>query len=513
MRLWLGPLALVLALSATASADTRIRILHANDTHAHMEPTMIKGKAYGGWAKFATAVQRNWAQDEPCFLLHGGDAFQGTLFFNVYEGLADAAVMNAIGFDAMAVGNHEFDKGPAALARFASLAEFPLLAANLDMSQEPLLKELIAPHAVIESKGFRIGVVGACTEDLPFISSPGENVKVEKLVPSLQREIDLLAGQGVNVIVVVSHCGYDVEKDYATKLRGVDVVVGGHSHTLLGNVQFPNEQPVRGPYPTVMKNADGKTALVVQAWEWSKVLGKLQLVVDDAGNIVSWEGSEAIAIDDRFHEDRTIASMIGAFKKPIEALMAKPAGELKVELGRAGSDGDSPMGNFIADAMLAATKQQSTVAAFMNAGGVRASLPAGPVTFGQVIEVQPFANTLVVLEVSGAEIKQALENGAARLGLLAVSEGTSYRADRAMPENSRVSDVVIGGSPLELGKTYRIVTNSFIAAGGDAQTVLKDAKGYRFDTGLVDSDTLIEYLQARSPVSEAPPKRVVAVGS
>jgi len=496
-----------------AHADTRLRILHANDTHAHMEPTMIKGKAYGGWAKFATAVKQNWTEDEPCFLLHGGDAFQGTMFFHVYEGLSDAAVMNAIGFDAMAVGNHEFDKGPPALARFAALANFPILAANLDVSKEPILEDAVAPHAVIESKGFRIGVVGACTEDLPFISSPGENVKVEKLVPSLQREIDLLTAQGVSVIVVVSHCGYDVEQDYAKKLRGVDVVVGGHSHSLLGSVALPNDQPSMGPYPTVLKNADGDTALVVQAWEWAKVLGRLDFVVDEAGKVVSWEGSEAIAVDDRFHEDSVVASMVSAFKKPIEALMAKPVGEIKIELARGALNGESAMGNFIADAMLAATQKQGTKVALMNAGGVRAGIAAGKVTYGQVIEVQPFSNTLVVLDLTGAEIKAALEIGAARMGLLAVSAGTSYRCDFRKAEGDRVSDVMIAGAPISPDKTYRTVVNSFIAAGGDVLTVLKDAKGLRLDTGLVDADTLIEFFEKGVSVAEPPVNRVVAVGS
>jgi 5'-nucleotidase len=507
--------ALVLSLAAAPAllaAQTSVRILHANDTHAHIEPTMVQGKPYGGWAKFATAVRQNWDDEGPCFLLHGGDAFQGTLYFNVYEGLADVAIMNRLGFDAMAVGNHEFDLGPGALARFASLAQFPCLAANLDLRDEAQLRELVRPSAVIESKGVRIGVVGACTEDLPEISSPGPNVKLFPIVPALQAEVDKLTAQGIQIIVVLSHCGYDVERGYARSLRGVDVVVGGHSHSLLGDVPLPGNAVRRGDYPTVEKNADGDTVLVVQAWEWAKVMGRLDVQFDSAGKVVGWEGSAPVLVDGSLADDPEIAAMTAAFRKPIEALMSRPVGEASVALERSTRSGESPLGNMIADAMLDATRAQGAVAAFMNAGGVRATIEAGVVTYGKAAEVQPFSNTLVLLELTGAQIVEALENGAKRFGFLAVSEGTSYRVDRSSAEGSRVSGVVIAGAPVDPAKTYRVTFNNFNANGGDGQGVLKDAKGFRRDTGLIDLDALIAYLAKNSPVRAAPTGRVRASG-
>lgn len=505
----LRALACLLALpSAATQAQTTVRILHANDTHSHIEPAMIQGKPYGGWAKFATAVRQNWSEDGPCFLLHAGDAFQGTLYFNVYEGLADVAIMNRLGFDAMAVGNHEFDLGPGALSRFASLARFPCLAANLDLRDEPLLRDLVRPSAVLESKGVRIGVVGACTEDLPEISSPGPTVKLLPILPALQAEVDKLTAQGVQIIVVLSHCGYDVERGYARALRGVDVVVGGHSHSLLGDVELPGNVARRGSYPTVEKNADGDTALVVQAWEWAKVLGRLDVQFDAAGKVVGWEGSAPVLVDGSFDDEPEIAAMTAAFRKPIEALMSRTVGETRVALDRSTSGGESPLGNLIADAMLDATRAQGSAAAFMNAGGVRAPIEAGVVTYGKAAEVQPFSNTLVLLELTGAQIVEALENGARKFGLLAVSEGTSYRVDRSAPEGSRVSDVVVAGAPVDPAKTYRVTFNNFNANGGDGQAVLQSAQGFRRDTGLLDLEALIAYFAKNSPVTRAPTGRI-----
>jgi 5'-nucleotidase/UDP-sugar diphosphatase len=506
------PLLSLLCLLAVwpASGQTKIRILHANDTHARLESTLVQGKPLGGWGRLASAISRHRADDRPTFLLHGGDAFQGTMFFNVYEGLADAAIMNLIGFDAMAVGNHEFDKGPETLAKFVALAQFPCVAANLDFEAEPALRGKVPPRAVLESKGVKIGVVGACTEDLPIISSPGPSVKMLPMVPSLQAQIDALEAEGVQIIVVLSHCGYNVEQGLAKALRGVDVVVGGHSHSLLGDPVIPGGPPSAGPYPTVVKNASGDTALVVQAWEWGKVLGKLDVEFDADGRVQSWEGSEPVAVDESYPEHPVVASMVEAFKKPIAEAMARVVGETRVMLARSTEGGESPMGNLIADSMLAATRKEGAVAAFMNAGGVRASLEPGPVTYGAAVGVQPFGNTLVVMDLTGAQIVRALENGATRLGLLAVSEGTSYSVSRSAPEGSRVRDVRIAGAPVDPAKVYRVVFNNFNANGGDGQAVLAESTGFRRDTGVVDVDALIEHLKALGPVESAPTGRVKA---
>jgi 5'-nucleotidase/UDP-sugar diphosphatase len=489
--------------AAAGFADTTITVLHTNDLHARVEPTVIRAKAYGGYARQATLIQQYRKSDPNVILLNGGDTFQGTLYFNVYEGLADLAAMNAMAYDAMAVGNHEFDRGPKPLGTFAKNARFPLLAANLDVTDEPELKGHIHPYTIVQAGSERIGVVGAITPDLHDISSPGPNVKLKELVPAVQKAVDELQAQKIDKIIMVSHCGFGLEKSVAGMVRGLDMVVGGHSHTLLGDVSREGWPRGGGDYPTVVKGVDGNTVLVVQAWEWGKVLGRIKVTFDDKGAVKSWADASPVPVDETIAEDPFVKSLVEAFQKPIAKLRDERLAETKVNIERG-----QPMGSLIADSMLAATAKQNTVIALMNPGGVRAAIEAGPITYGQAIAVQPFGNTLVVLELTGTEIKAAIEQLAARDQLLWVSKGSSYRHSRSAPEGSKISDLVIAGSPVDPAKTYRVVVNNFMASGGDALYVLRDAKGFRYDTGVNDLDALIEYLKANNPITAVPERRV-----
>lgn len=488
-----------------------LTILHTNDMHAHAEATKVRDRVLGGYARQATLILREREKADNTLLLNGGDVFQGTMFFNTYEGLADLAYMNAIGYQAMAVGNHEFDRGPATLAKFVKNASFPVLSANLDFSAEPLLRDLVKPSAVVEVGGQRIGIVGATTPDVTNISSPGPNVKVKDLVTSIQEAVDGLMKEKIDKIILVSHCGYDVEQDLAKKIHGLDLVVGGHSHTLLGDTGLKGFVG-KGPYPTVVEGADGQKVLVVQAWEWGKVLGRIQVTFDDEGHIKSWDGAP-IPVTEDVPEAPFVTALYAAFAKPIEAQRAAVVGQVSAPLTRSNADGTgSSMGDVIADAMLEATKKFGAVAAFTNAGGVRADLAVGPVTYSKALEVAPFANTLVLLELTGAELKAALDSGAGEAGMLYPSVGTSYAYDPSKPAGQRVTDLVVAGQPVDLTATYTITFNSFIAGGGDKHDVIKEAKGKRTDTGLVDLDVLIDYFKAHSPVGVAQPRRLKRLG-
>lgn len=485
LRGWLVS-ASALLISATSFADFTITFLHTNDLHAHVEPVKVKGAELGGYARQATLIRELRKTATNPVLLNGGDTFQGTLFFNVYLGLADVAFMNQVGYQAMAAGNHEFDRGSKVLADFARLANFPILAANLDVSADPDLKDLVRPSAVIAVGGEKLGVVGAVTPDLHEISSPGDKVKMLDLVSSVQTAIDELTKQGISKIAMVSHCGFGLEREMAQKLRGLDVIVGGHSHTLLGSPTLPSDLKGIGKYPTVVKNADGDTALVVQSWEWGKVFGKVEVVFDDLGKVKSWSDTQPIAVTADIEEDPIVKAMVSALKKPIEDLINKEVGSTQAEIPRNGPGKQGVMADLICDAMLEATKPMGSVVAFMNAGGVRSALNAGKITYGDAISVQPFNNTLVVLDLTGAEVEQALDSG-----VLYLSKGSSKKG----------GTIVIAGEALDKSKTYRCTFNSFVADGGDGLVVVKAAKGKRVDTGLIDVDVFIDHIKKNSPLN------------
>lgn len=498
--------ALLLALAQPFfAADFTATFLHVNDTHDRIEPTIIQTKPYGGMPRLATLIERYRKSDPNAIVLHGGDAFQGTFYFNVYEGLADVAFLNALHLDAMTIGNHEFDKGPATLGLFARNAQFPLVSANLDVSAEPTLKDLVRTSVVVTRGKERVGIVGGITDQLLTISNVGPNVKLRDTAAALQAEIDGLTRQGINKIVLLTHIGYEDEQKLARTLHGVDVIVGGHSHTLLGSTTAPGWPKSWGPYPTVVDNPDKGKTLVVQSWEGEKVLGRLQVTFDDKGRVKSWSDSQPVAVDESIPEDPTLKALVAAFQKPLVQQRDR-----KIATASGIVPQVDTMGELIADAMLAATEKQGAVVALMNKGGVRAAFEAGDITYGNAITVQPFGNTLVLLDATGAQLQQAIEDivEGVRSYVLYVSRGSSYNVDPRKPTGARVSNLVIAGKPVDPNATYRVVTNNFVADGGDSVATLKAIRGYRYDTGILDIDAFSDYLATHSPISGKSENRV-----
>lgn len=493
-----------MAALAAAAQDFPLTIIHTNDIHSHAEPSRVRDVMLGGFARQSGLIQKLRAESKNPIVLNAGDSFQGTIYFNVYEGMAEAAFMNLAGFQAMAVGNHEFDKGPGPLGKFIDQVSFPVLAANLDVSAEPALKDKVKPSTIIMAGGQKIGVVGAITPDTPSISSPGPTVKFLNLLSSVQKEVDLLIAQGINKVVLLSHLGYGDDLRLARQLRGVDVVVGGHSHTLLGRLTVPGFDRTDGEYPTMVTGADSGRTLVVQAWEWGKVVGKLEVVFDPEGRVKSWSGRPH-QVDETAPIDKRAASLVAALRKPVESLISQMVGETAEALPRTTDEGDNLMGYVVADAQLAYLKDKGAVAAFMNRGGVRRDLPKGKVSYGDLIEVQPFTNTLVLIDLTGAEIKAMLEHGVMgsveRGPVIIPSAGAWYRFDTSKPEGQRVVEAVVGGAPLDPAKTYRVVVNSFMAGGGDGLVMLRDSAGARTDTGFVDVDSLVAYFKSAQPLA------------
>ncbi|MDR3690681.1 MAG: bifunctional metallophosphatase/5'-nucleotidase [Fimbriimonas sp.] len=510
MRSWLVGLSLLLTSVSLADKPITITLIHTNDLHAHIEPIKIKGSTFGGYARQATIIKRVRATEPNVLLLSAGDTFQGTLFFNTYEGLADLAFMNAVGYQAMAVGNHEFDRGPKPLGLFATLAAFPLLSANLDVSGEPALAGKIHDSTVVTVGGEKIGIVGATTPAVTNISSPGPTVKLKDLHDSVQASVDGLLANGIHKIILVTHIGYDEDQALVKTLHGVAFVVGGHSHTPLGTPDLPAWPKSQGAYPTVVKDSQGVSVPIVQCWEWGKVFGHITLDFDAKGRLVRWRNATPIVVDSTIPDDPTVASMVAAFKRPIEALASQAIGEATSGESKESRLGeDSSMADVIADGMLTATQKGGSVAAFVNTGGVRGGLEPGKITYGELISIEPFGNTLVTLDLTGAELRSAIEEGIGTGGELIPSEGSSYVIDKSKPTGSRAGDITIAGSPLDLAKTYRITFLNFTANGGDAHDVLKGAKGTRTDTGLIDLDALIDFVKGHSPLGAVKTGRIM----
>lgn len=499
--------AAALALSAgVASAEYSLTILHTNDFHARFEPISkydsgcsaeddAEGKCFGGSARLMTAINEAKARSNNWVLVDGGDQFQGTLFYTYYKGKLAAEMMNQMGYTAMTVGNHEFDDGPEVLRGFMDAIDFPILMSNADVSREPLLADVLQKSTVIEQGGEKIGLIGLTPQNTDELASPGPNITFTDPSDAVQGEVDKLTEMGVNKIIVLSHSGYGVDQMVAKNTTGVDVIVGGHSNTYLAN----DDENADGPYPTVVNGVQ-----IVQAYAYGRYLGELNVTFDDDGTVTEASGNP-IVMDASVTADEAVAARIAEAAKPLEEIRSKVVAETAEAI-----EGDRsvcramecPMGNLIADAMLARVKDQGIQVAIQNGGGIRASIDAGEVTMGEVLTVLPFQNTLSTFQVSGATLVEALENGVSEVeegaGRFPQVAGLTFAFDASKPAGERVSDVMVGGAPVEMDKTYGVVSNNYVRNGGDGYKMFRDAEN-AYDYGPDLADVTAEYLAAQGP--------------
>ncbi len=517
--------AAVLALSAgAASADYTLHVLHINDLHSRIESINkydstcgaedeAEGKCFGGIARVATKINELRgelsAAGENVIVLDAGDQFQGSLFYSTYKGAEVAEFMSKIGFDAMAVGNHEFDDGPEGLAGLIEKVEFPVISGNLDLSQSNLLNEKVRDHVVLEVGGEKIGLVSVLATDTVETSSPGPAVLFQDEIESLKADVAALEAEGVTKIIALTHVGYNKDQEIAAQVPGIDAVVGGHSHTYL-SASDPNRA---GAYPTWVDQGEGKMVPVVQAYAYSKYLGHLELTFDDAGNLKFADG-DTLVLDASVTPDPEIAARVAEMGAPIEELKAKIVAEATADI-----DGsrdtcrqvECAMGNLVADAMLDRVKDQGVSIAIQNGGGLRASIGAGEVSMGDVLTVLPFQNTLSTFEAKGSTVVKALENGASQLedgaGRFAQVAGLKYTLDSTAAPGSRISEVMVmdGGAwvPIDPEKVYGVVTNNYVRQGGDGYKMF-DAEGMNaYDYGPDLADVTAEYMAKVGPYTPA----------
>lgn len=495
-----------------AAADYQLTILHTNDFHSRFEPVSkydsgcgaednAEGKCFGGSARLVTAIADARARSNNSILVDGGDQFQGSLFYTYYKGKVAAEMMNKMGYDAMTVGNHEFDDGPEVLRGFMDALDFPVLMSNADVSGEELLAGKLAKSTVIERGGQKLGLIGLTPQDTDELASPGPNVTFSDPVAAVQGEVDKLTGMGVNKIIVLSHSGYIVDQRVAAETTGVDVIVGGHSNSYLSNT---SDRAV-GPYPTMV----GNTA-IVQAYAYGKFLGELNVSFDDAGNITQAVG-EPISMDGTVTEDGDTVARIAELAGPLDEIRNKVVAETAGVI-----DGDRSVcrvqecqiGNLVADAMLDRVADQGVTIAISNSGGLRASIDAGEVTMGDVLTVLPFQNTLSTFEITGQVVIDALENGVSQVeevkGRFPQVSGVTFRWDISVaPNEGRVSDVMVasedGFVPIDPAATYLVVTNNYVRNGGDGYKMFSGDDKNAYDFGPDLADVTAEYLAAHAP--------------
>ena len=590
MKLLNRPAVAASALAATLSVAPMsvtaydLTILHINDHHSHLKSNRLDLKldgkrtrvAAGGMPAVKAAIDRLSSASTNVVKLHAGDAITGDLYYTLFKGEADAALMNTVCFDAFALGNHEFDDGDAGLVKFldhlhSGACKTSVLAANVKPKVgTPLAKkaqdDYIKPSIVLERGGEKIGIVGIDIVNKTVNSSnPDATTKFLDEATSAQVEIDKLKAAGVNKIVLLTHIQYANDIAMAGKLSGVDVIVGGDSHSLLGEEFAAFGLRAEGPYPTAVKNADGDTVCVVQAWEYAKVVGELKVSFDDDGRVTSCAGTPHLLLGDSFkrkNADRKRVELEGAARaavtaeveaSPVLSVVKDDASAAELLAGYAGkvdalkkdvigqsaallcleripgqgkskacdkaatASNGSDITNIVAKGFLNMAKASDI--AIQNGGGVRVDVLEGPVTIGTAYTLMPFANTLVELSMSGAEVKQVLEDAfdyamseGGSTGAYPYAAGLRWSVDSSRPKGERFSNLEVNSrltgswAPLGASATYKVVTNSYIARGKDGYLTFKDVakRGDATDTYLDYAQSFVEYVKSVGTLKKLP---------
>ncbi|MFJ5714126.1 5'-nucleotidase C-terminal domain-containing protein [Neobacillus sp. NPDC093127] len=511
-------------LAGQANEKFTLNVMHSNDTHANVDNATNNINV----AKKMTAIKSVRAEKPSALLLDAGDVFSGTLYFNEFKGLADLEFMNLAGYDAMTFGNHEFDVGTEVLSNFVKGASFPFVSANVDFTNDANLKSRYHNGLTTDNpaggqiyngiikvvNGEKIGIFGLTTEETPTISSPGDGVVFKNYITEAKRSVAALEAQGVNKIIALTHIGYDDSIDWdndlelAKQVEGIDVIVGGHTHTKLDAPVFVTTKTE----PTV----------IVQANEYNKFLGTLDVTFDAAGKVIVPETTGKLLDISKYTEDAATLQILNTKYKPaVQEKERTVVGTAAVAL-----EGGNPLartretnlGNFITDGMLAKaqTINPDTLIAVQNGGGIRVTLPAGNITVADVFKVLPFGNSLGIMNLKGDELKAALEYSVkdapatAFGGFLQVS-GLKVTYDSTKPAGQKIQAIQVKGkdgsyTALDLNKNYFVATNVFTAKGGDGFTMFEKAykEGRVSEPGFVDWEMFNDYIAAQPNKTVSP---------
>ena len=569
--------------SPTLASD--LTILHMNDHHSHLQaddgvdlllagqPTRVRS---GGFPALIAKAKALSAGRNDIVKLHAGDAITGDLYYTLFKGAADAALMNELCFDAFALGNHEFDDGDAGLASFLDeLAKGDcdtiVLAANVmpEIGVSPLTRQsatdYFRPSHIFIRNGLQIGVVGIdIARKTKQSSSPDETTLFADEFITAQAEIEKLQSQGIAHIILLTHYQYANDIALAQKLRGVDVIIGGDSHTLLGDFAALGRQS-SGPYPTLVTNADGDITCVAQAWQYSQILGELTVSFDEAGRVTDCNGTPHMVLTDSFkrkneggdrvavtgearqailaaieahphlslvEEDEAAAARLAAFAGQVEGLKAQIIGHISEPLclERIPGQGKSEICDAAATAMHGSDISNLVAHAFrdmsrtgdiaiQNGCGVRTDVPEGPFSIGDAYQLLPFANTLVAMQMTGAELHQVLEEALdyaltpdGSTGAYPYAAGLRWEIDSSQSKGQRITQLEFKGpddtvwTDLDRGRTYEVITNNYIAGGRDGYVTFKQVadEGRLVDTYLDYAQSFVDYVQETGRLKKLP---------
>src|SRR6056297_2118336 len=482
-KLFVFTLVVLMSISLFA-VTSHLTILHVNDTHGHA----WQDGEIGGFAGVSTVVDTIKAEVEACggnvLVLHAGDYNTGVPESDQLDAVPDIVGMNMVGFDAVVLGNHEFDKNREVLMNQMDLLEMPVLSANIvdENDEHP-----VTPYEIFSFKDISVAVLGLTTEETAILEPiyldnwrfANAIDATQKLLPEMENNAD--------IIVALAHLGYQpgledpktTSNELAAAFSEIDVIVDGHTHT-----DFKT--------PPVINDS-----IIVSAVDWNKFVSRLDLTIVD-GEVVDylWELIPLVGIEPQ----PKVHAAMNYFLKQGDAKLNEVVGKTEIHLNGERADVRSKptnLSNLITDSIKWKTDADI---ALQNGGGIRASIEAGDISYRDILTVLPFGNTVYVLNLSGAEIMNLLEYA------VSVSPGEGaypqFAGVRFVYENGEIKDVKVNGEAIKMDKVYRLATNNYLATGGDGYEVLSKNGDKGYDTGFVAADVLRGYMEHLGTITE-----------
>jgi len=526
----------------TATDLFQLRLLHMNDLHSRFQQVTKHGskctqkalrnnECVGGVARIKYKVEqiRNSSSDDNVLFLMAGDLFQGTLWYSKFKWKVVWNLTSSIGLDAISLGNHEFDDGLDDLTSFVRRVPYAVVTDNVDVGPDwGGLQQRLLPYKVFSKthNGVtrKVGVIGYVTPDTEKITTGGRNAKFTAEEVALAKNVQQLRDQGVEIIIAVGHSGYQRDLEIASRVNGLDVVIGGHTNTFL----WPGETPAHfkwakmGEYPTVVQGPAGGKTLVVQTNGYGRFLGDLTVGFDpESGALVNWEG-RPIFLDSTIKRDQGLLKKVEWYSDQVAAFMSLPIGKAEVALygGRPACRlRECQMGSFLADAMV---NQTGAPIALVNSGSFKASLSKGDITMGDLFKIMPYSNELDVIRISGRTLRLMLEHSVHAYdahhqdpdGYFLQLSGAQVVFDVTRASGDRVTSLRVAQTPgqppaqyvqVRDGDEYEVACSAFIAGGGDGYEMLDTTSLLKHkNMGLLDKDILSAYIKEVTPVKCLP---------
>ncbi len=541
-----------------------LSIIHINDTHSHLDSEtyslsfdgVTTYTEIGGYPRVVSKIKELQDSKINTLTLNAGDTFQGTLYYSLFKGKADSDMLNMITWDAFALGNHEFDDGDEALAIFLNdVSDVPIVSANVIPAVGNILQNRWTPYIIKEYNSEKVGVIGIDTAQKTKISSnPSDEITFLDEIQTAQKYIDELSIKGINKIVILSHQGYENDKEMAAKLTGVDIIIGGDSHTLLGDYSAVGLVNKDGyDYPTHVINSSGEKVCIGQAWQYAYAIGSMEIQFDSKGIVKSCTGDSILLLGDSFLQkdadgdkvevsyeikskilhtietnsnlaqitkDSVTENILSGYKTQVNTQKNIVIGEAGEFLGHNRIPGDMQdglsdlaLGSDIAPIVAKSFYDLSNRAdaCIQNAGGVRTAINDGNISVGTAYELLPFSNTLFEIEMYGSEIKQVLEDAMSNYldndgstGSFPYAYALRYDVNSTAKTNYRISNLEIKDresgiwGKIITNKMYVIVTHSYISSGRDGYTTFATAqelRGNGINTYLDYAMSFVRYVE------------------